>query len=209
MEEIRTMANFSEKLSNIGSKAKQGAINIGTSIEQKTNTFTEKVSLNNKIDSAKREIKQTCTDLGEKFYLQNSKNEIPQGYEIYFNKIKECNKKIEDAQNAIKELDGLIKCPNCGADIKKENAFCTSCGAKLAEEKKSETSEDVIICKTCAKEISASSIFCPNCGTKVEAKEDQTANEETQKENICPNCGNKINPDAVFCTQCGFHLKQE
>ncbi len=203
------MANFSEKISNIGSRAKQGAINIGTSAKQKTNTFAEKVSLNSKIDSAKREIKQTYTDLGEKFYLQNVKNEIPEGYEIYFNKIEECSKQIEEAKNAIMELEGLRKCPNCGADVKKENAFCTSCGAKLTEEKKPETlNADMIICKTCAKEIPASSLFCPNCGTKVEAaEEDQAAKEEAPKENVCPQCGNKINPEAVFCTQCGFHLK--
>lgn len=202
------MSNFSEKLSNIGNRAKQGTINIGTNVKQKTNTFTEKVSLNSKMDAAKREIKQIYTDIGEKFYLQNAQNEIPNGYEIYFNKIEECNKKIDEAKKAIMELEGLRKCPNCGAEIKKENAFCTSCGAKLEEEKKPETSNaDMIICKTCAKEIPASSLFCPNCGTKVEKQQEQTANEETPKENVCPQCGNKVSPEAVFCTQCGFHLK--
>ncbi len=202
------MANFSEKLSNIGNRAKQGAINIGTSVKQGTNTFTERVSLNSKIDTAKREIKQTYTDLGEKFYLQNEKNEIPQGYEIYFKKIEDCKKKIEEAKNAIRDLEGTRQCPNCGADVKKENAFCTSCGTKLEEEKKPESSNaDMIVCKACAKDIPASSLFCPNCGTKVETEEDKTVCEETPKENVCPQCGNKISPEAVFCTQCGLHLK--
>lgn len=190
--------NFGEKMANLGNAAKE-----------KTTSFTGKIALNSKIDTAKKDIKQTYTDLGEKFFLQNQGGEIPAGYETYFNKINELNKTIEDAKQEIMELDGLKKCPNCGAEVKKDNLFCTNCGARFEEEKNEEEPSDPskLICKNCSKEIPADSAFCPNCGTKVEKEEAPAPEAEAPKEDVCPQCGNKVKPDAAFCTQCGKALK--
>ena len=49
-------------------------------------------------------------------------------------------------------------CPVCGADLRPGAAFCTNCGANLAEVRKEK------ICPECGEVLQGDEVFCPKCG---------------------------------------------
>lgn len=66
-------------------------------------------------------------------------------------------KDVEGKENDIK------KCLNCGNILNKEEEFCTKCGIKYGETKKS-------ICPKCKSEVKFGKKFCPKCGAKIDVK---------------------------------------
>ncbi|MBQ9545330.1 MAG: SPFH domain-containing protein [Clostridia bacterium] len=76
-----------------------------------------------------------------------------------------------------------IKCPDCGAENKKEARFCWDCGRSLAPSKKK-------TCFKCGAQLEERAKFCCECGA-------------SQEEKTCPKCGAKTAPGAKFCSECG------
>jgi RsiW-degrading membrane proteinase PrsW (M82 family)/DNA-directed RNA polymerase subunit RPC12/RpoP len=62
-----------------------------------------------------------------------------------------------------KNAELLISCPNCQAHIPYYAGFCTTCGAKLAENKAIYAE----FCGKCGAEISSVTNFCPSCGSRI------------------------------------------
>ena len=56
-----------------------------------------------------------------------------EAYSAEFALIRESLKTIDELQNRLSTLEGFIHCPECGARIEKTAAFCSKCGAKIAE----------------------------------------------------------------------------
>ena len=60
-----------------------------------------------------------------------------------FSVITESKAKIQSLKEQLKQLKGMYKCPQCGAEVPANSAFCSSCGAKLiVEEPKEENVVD-------------------------------------------------------------------
>lgn len=49
-------------------------------------------------------------------------------------------KRIAVLERRIEYIMGLVRCPNCGNTVKMRNAYCSSCGRRLAEEE-----EDIFV----------------------------------------------------------------
>lgn len=76
------------------------------------------------------------------------------------------------------------KCPDCEAEIKKNQKFCSKCGRQLA-----------IFCKKCGETLEQEEKFCHKCG------ESQFIE--------CPKCKIEIKPGQKFCPNCGEKLENE
>lgn len=76
---------------------------------------------------------------------------------------------VEDYNKQIKDIKGLINCPNCSAEVPKDIPFCTFCGTKLKEDKPQVQEAEKTVCKNCGAVLLDGVVFCTNCGTKVEA----------------------------------------
>ena len=78
--------------------------------------------------------------------------------------------------NNIWQLDNMedyVKCVCCGAVMKKEIHFCTSCGKQMIQ------------------------TVVPNLASEVPSLQKEI------QEKICPNCGVHLAEDSVFCIECG------
>lgn len=203
--------NFDElgnKIANFGSNAAKGAAKgakkFGSSVKQGTATFTENIALNSKIDTAKKDLKETYADLGQKFCEANQEAD-PAGFEEQFERIRQIKKYIEDTQQELRNLTGVRTCPQCGADVAKGYQFCTGCGFKMPEEQPQQPAGN--ICTGCGRVVPEGSMFCNFCGTKIVPK--QAAPEQPQEQPpVCPSCGNSIAPGTLFCTNCGTKVAQ-
>ncbi len=160
--------SLGEKIVNLGSSVKSGTVTAFENTKRGVNNFSETVSLKNKIENARKNIKSSYGVIGEKFYNENKDN-APAGYEDAFNAIAMANKAIAEAEEQIAKLSDTVVCPSCGAKVNKENAFCSNCGFKMPEQQpEAEAKPEVKICASCGKEIPADAAFCNHCGTKVE-----------------------------------------
>ena len=83
-------------------------------------------------------------------------------------------------------------CGNCGAKLKDDAAFCSSCGREVVDDGK---------CEACGSKVPPNVLFCPTCGAKVKQK-------QLPKEVLtCPNCGFRVDGETVFCPECGSNVK--
>jgi len=105
---------------------------IGKNLTDKGKDIVEITKLNAQISAEKENIKEIYRKIGEKVYQDyKSGNESP--YADLCGQIAEIEKKIQDLTDKVLELKNAAKCPNCGAEVAKENAYCPKCGTKLAQ----------------------------------------------------------------------------
>lgn len=72
----------------------------------------------------------TLSEIGQAYYEHHKID--PQGEEIErIQKISSLNAEILECKENIKQIKGVTKCPNCGADVSLDAAFCNACGTKI------------------------------------------------------------------------------
>ena len=105
---------------------------IGKNLTDKGKYIVEITRLNAQISAEKENIKEIYRKIGEKVY-QEFKNGAETQYADLCNQIADIEKKIKDLNDRVLELKNAAKCPNCGAEVDKENANCPKCGTKLSQ----------------------------------------------------------------------------
>ncbi len=92
-------------------------------------------------------------------------------------------------------------CPNCNAEIEKDQRFCGKCGCdtlnyKSGEEKAkpAESIADLVACSNCGVKFPATAKFCTECGHVY---------------NPCPKCKADIKEGVAVCPSCGYVLPRK
>lgn len=133
----------------------------GQSVSQQTKTMSEISRLNSLISDNRKGISRYCFELGKAYYQAHAEEENCEFPEL-IGQIRELLSSIEEAEEAIKRLKGITKCPNCGADVAAQSAFCAKCGTQIAA-----VAAKPRCCPSCGKEAPEGSSFCVYCGTKL------------------------------------------
>lgn len=120
---------------------------------------------------------------------------------------------IEDKD--IDELDEneVARCPDCGAEMDKDETVCPECGAEFG-----------FFCPECDREIDPDATECPHCGAELdegfydeieldyEDDDDTEASDEEVDERFivraefCASCGEPIAEQDEECPSCGMDL---
>lgn len=93
------------------------------------------------IKNTENAISQAYREIGKAYYEAHKADA-----ETEFEQIGEISELLEELQQLKAKRDevrGVMKCPNCGAQVKESDRFCTSCGVKL--EKPAERVEAEIV----------------------------------------------------------------
>ncbi len=97
-----------------------------------------------------------------------------------------------DARAAIaEELNPVLTCPVCGADVRAGTRLCTQCGEALPKH-----------CSLCGSRIDPAGTTCDSCGASVEARLED-APEDVIPVRYCYACFIRIPMNAAFCPACG------
>lgn len=111
--------------------------NTGKDVAKKTKDLTETAKINAQLNSEQKKIEEIKFKIGDIYYSQYKdtplENLIP-----LFNELDESYEKIELFKAQIVEIKGVVSCPNCGADLPDESAFCSKCGTKIEKPLKSQ-----------------------------------------------------------------------
>ena len=182
-------------------KLSKKIINVGQDVSQSTKNLADIVKLNNHITDYEKQIADLYTTIG-KVYYENHKNDLEAEELQHIQAINALHTQINDLQEKVKGLKGVVKCPQCGFDVKREAQFCSNCGYRLV------VATTEIHCANCGSVVSEDSVFCSNCGTRVER---ETTSAVVEVDNVvpqrsCPSCNNIVAADDMFCPECGTKI---
>lgn len=152
---------FKEKLTVTGKKA-----------VDKTKDLTEIAKLKISIAEQERKIDSSYEKIGRAYAEANAESAdklLPEEFEA----IDAANAKIADFTARLRELKGLLICPNCGKEISSDVNFCPKCGTAI--EKKVYEGEVIVeapvtpkTCSKCGAALEKDADFCTDCGAKIE-----------------------------------------
>ena len=165
-EEFREMAFF-EQLGKRLTDAGQG-------VAQQTKNFADVTRLNSEISEKEKKIAQLYQAIGQSYYERHTDEPAPEHREAV-GEIKALFAEIAQCREEIKQIRGIVKCPNCGADVPLQAAFCNACGAKMeaAPAQPAAVAEGTKICPACGAASPKDNRFCTRCGAKFDETEQQ------------------------------------
>lgn len=140
----------------------------GQGVAQSGKNAMDVSRLNSLISDRKKQISQGYAALGEAYFMFHKNDPSPE----FPNLMADLNgyfADIKKAENDIKQIRGVVKCPTCGADIAIGSAFCSACGAAAPViETGPVIPEGYRRCPQCDKLIPEGNRFCTGCGYKFE-----------------------------------------
>lgn len=141
---------------------------MGQNVSQQTKNFTDITRLNGLISEKNRQIPQIYAEIGRAYFERH--RDDPDAEEIeQIEKIKTLLAEIAQHEEEIKQIRGVTKCPQCGADVSLGAAFCSSCGMKVVREEPAPvTNEALNVCPDCGAPLKEGNLFCNHCGRKLD-----------------------------------------
>lgn len=187
--------NFSQKASETTAKA-----------VQKAKEMSDIAKLNSMISEEETKINNNYYQVG-KLYVTMHSHDHEEEFAGMVASIAESEEKIKSYRQQIQDIKGVVRCPQCGAEVQSGVAFCSSCGTPMPKVQPVNT-DDMVRCEGCGAMIKKGVRFCTSCGKPmVQVATPETAGESVTEsavqDKVCPNCGAKNEPDVAFCTECG------
>lgn len=140
----------------------------GQNVAQQTKKFADVTQINIAISEKEKRISQLFLNIGQSYYERHKSDEAAEESE----RIDEVNTlyaEILQNRERIKQIKGVIKCENCGADVPLSAAFCSACGTTVVRtENITESTGNERLCPVCNAAVDKDNLFCNHCGTKVE-----------------------------------------
>ena len=118
------MAFFEELGKVISDKSKEAA--------GKVKDITGVIQLKTRLSSEKEKVNKAYIALGKAYYDKHeasAEKELSAEFEI----IRTGLIKMAELEDEIAELEGTRVCAECGAKVERDAAFCSKCGASMAE----------------------------------------------------------------------------
>ena len=190
--------NFSQKASETTAKA-----------VQKAKEMSDIAKLNSMISEEETKINNNYYQVG-KLYVTMHSHDHEEEFAGMVASIAESEEKIKSYRQQIQDIKGVVRCPQCGAEVQSGVAFCSSCGAPMPKVQPVNTG-DMVRCEGCGAMNKKGVRFCTSCGkpmVHVATSETtgESVTESAVQDKVCPNCGANIEPDVAFCTECGTKL---
>ena len=130
--------------------------------ENRVNTSADLRQLQSDIVAEDRYQADLCYQIGRK-YLELHQEEPEEEYAEFVRLFKESAERRDAMIQRIRDIKGLVVCPECGAEMPKTIGFCTNCGAKMPYiEPPAPVGR---FCVNCGNKLAENAKFCPKCGT--------------------------------------------
>lgn len=140
----------------------------GQNVAQQTQNLADVTRLNSAISENEKKISQLFLVIGQSYYEKHKNDSGAEELE----KIAEVNTlyfEIAANREKIKQIKGVVKCENCGADVPLNASFCNACGTKVNRNEVPNVSTEVeCLCPACHAAVEKGNLFCNHCGAKIE-----------------------------------------
>ena len=102
----------------------------GKGVAQQTKNLTEIARLTSVIDTEEKMVAQSYTQIGKTYY-ESHKNDPDAECAAQIALVNKSLEKIAQWREQIQRIKGIVKCPQCGAEIPYGSQFCGVCGTKI------------------------------------------------------------------------------
>lgn len=190
---------------NLGKKASETTAKA----MQKAKEMSDISKLNSMISDEEQKINNAYYQIG-KLYATIHLHDYEEEFSGIIAAIGEAEGNVRSYRQQIQDIKGVVRCTQCGAEVRLGVAFCSSCGASIPEIHPV-NADDLVRCESCGVMVKKGVRFCTTCGkpmiqvTIPEQTDVPTIEDEVQKR-ICPKCGSEIASDVAFCTECGTKI---
>lgn len=121
---------ISEKAEIVAKKTEE-AVDV---VAKKTEQTVEVQKIKNQIRTMEKNNERDLTDMGKMIYESFKKGEeVDERFKELCEAIKEREASIEEMNEEVAELKGKEVCPGCKSHVEAGAAFCSKCGAKVAD----------------------------------------------------------------------------
>lgn len=130
----------------------------GQNVARQTKNLADVTQLNNAISEREKKVSQLLLCIGQAYYERHKNDSAAEELSL----IEEVNSlQAEIAQNRekIKQIKGIVKCPNCGAKAVHD---------AVLPETSAEDAGNVRYCPNCHAAVAKDDLFCNICGTKMD-----------------------------------------
>lgn len=142
--------------------------NVGQGVAQQTQNFADVGKLNSEISEKEKRISQLYLLIG-RLYYERHKNDPNAEEQQKIEEVNQLYRDIIQCQEKIKQIKGVVKCTNCGADVPIHSVFCGSCGSKVVfVDEKEPIAEEAWVCPSCHMPVDKENLFCEHCGAKLD-----------------------------------------
>lgn len=139
----------------------------GQGVAQQTKNLADIAKLNSAISEKEKRIEQLYYDIGVAFFNAHKNDTVAENGGM-IGEINTLMSEIEQCRENIKQIKGVIKCSNCGAEIPINSTFCSACGAKTSQcDNETPVENEEKVCPSCGAAVPEGNLFCTQCGTKL------------------------------------------
>ena len=135
---------------------------FGRKTKGKVLNATEITRLRSLISGEEKNFKCLCTQLGEQYVRCHTQDYEP-AFEELMVLCKASMDRTEGYRNEISAIRRVRTCPDCGAEVPLDFAFCNFCGAKLPQVEPV-VPKGFVKCPGCGALIPETMKFCNHCG---------------------------------------------
>ena len=138
----------------------------GKGVAQQTKNLSEIARLTSVIDTEEKLVAQSYAQIGKAYY-ENHKNDPSAECASQIALVNKSLEKIAQWREQIQKIKGIVKCPQCGADVPYNSQFCGTCGSRIVRPSPAPRNAPVRYCPSCGTEAAATDRFCNKCGTPI------------------------------------------
>lgn len=151
---------------------KRAADATAKTVEQ-ARILSETARLNSLISDEEASIADSFQQIGRRYYEIHC-DDCEDTFTGMIAAVKNAERRIEQYRNKILEVKGVVRCGNCGAEIAKEAAFCSTCGAVVPARDLGRK------CRNCGEAVEDGMRFCTHCGLPL----DEVDTESVEKQEL-------------------------
>ncbi|MBR2590297.1 MAG: zinc ribbon domain-containing protein [Clostridia bacterium] len=166
----------------------------GQSAAQNTMNMTDTAQMNSMLAQEEKNLTAYYLQIGQLYVSEYGEDALSKFPDLV-NQLYAAQNKVDELKNRIQELNGIKKCPSCGAPVLENANFCNVCGAGVASMPQMNSS-NLLICPSCGNYVERGMKFCVTCGVPM-----APAVQASTK--VCAQCGNVLTQDMAFCNMCG------
>ena len=130
----------------------------------KAQALSETARLRSLLAGEDKNFHSLCTQIGEQYVKLHAEDYEPAFQEL-MTLCRESMDRTRNYQDQIMAIRKVRPCPNCGAEVPLDYAFCNFCGAKLPEVEPA-VPQGSVRCPGCGAVIPDTMKFCNHCGTR-------------------------------------------
>ena len=153
-------------LENLGKKVGEAA----QAAARKSGELVEITKLNVNIGSEEDKIQKLYTQIGKSIFQKYSATgAVDDDVKGTCESIKVHEQNIKALKEKIMEVKSVKSCISCGAEMDRNQVFCSKCGTRneLTAAPEQEPQQETATCAACGATLAAGSAFCTSCGAKV------------------------------------------